>query len=222
MIGLVAWAAQPARALVVVANGDTVDGWTIVVPNGVTVLQEDQFPTLTLETTSAFNSLAPQELMFIQNSYNASGSITIDKQSITNSTGTTMIGMKAVVSTMLNPVGPAAVINQTFNLSNPARTKFTTETSIPGGIFYHGALPNHAASQLGYGATNDLVINANPAGAGGLKKIFVFRETAIPVVPVPPAVWTGLSGLLGLGLIAGVRKFIRLHTGAGSAASSLA
>jgi hypothetical protein len=149
--------------------------------------------------------------MFIQDSYNASGTITIDQQSITNSTGATILGMKAVVSTMLNPVGSAPVISQSFNVTNPTRTKFTTETNIPGGVEYNGLLANHGTSQLGSGANNDLVINANPAAGGNLKKIFVFRETAIPVVPIPPALWTGLSGLLGLGAIGGLRKLRRLH-----------
>lgn len=60
----------------------------------------------------------------------------------------------------------------------------------------------------------ELVITALPVNGGRTFRTFVLKEQPgiggggpPPVIPVPPAVWTGLSGLVAMGLFSAVRKF---------------
>jgi len=209
ILGVLAFAVTPVRALTVVGNGDTVDGWNIIMPAGMTMLWEDNKPSLTLQTTSAFNTTAGQQIMFVQALYSASSTITFDTQAITNSSFTRFTGMTQSVNTMLSGTrSTPALIGSAFTLNNPGKTIFTSQVTTGTRNTLSGMLMNTQTSRLGYGGGGNFIINANPATGGGLKKIFAFREDPIPVAPVPPAFWMGLSTLMGLGAVAGLRKML--------------
>lgn len=211
MLAILCWASSPARALTVVNNGDQVDGWDIVFPSGLTLIQETDQPTLTLQVMGAFNSLTPQDITFVQATYTASPTITFATQTMSNSTGNKLIGLKQSLHTRLPGNTPVPTITGSFNLNNPARTVFTTKLASPSAVTLNGPFKNGMTSLLGFGVNGgNMVISANPV-TSGLKKIFMVKETPLPVVPIPPAAWTGLSGLLGLGAIAGLKRLKKVR-----------
>jgi hypothetical protein len=199
--------AVPVRAEPVisspVSNGENIDGWQVVFPAGVT-LESENTPTLTLEEVGAFNSLSPLSVLFVQSSYTASPTITIAGQSLTNDSIYPLSGVTKQISPVVAG-SSAPTILSTFSLSNPSTEVFNRQTVGSSSITFHGLLNIGATSVLNNG---QLVISANPS-TSGLRKVFFVNDDPIPVVPLPAAVWTGLSGLLGLGAIAGFRKLTR-------------
>jgi hypothetical protein len=206
LVALVTCVAHPALALIVVNNGDEVDGWDIVMPANVTIIQQTNKPTLTVQEIGAFDSLVNEKILFVQASYHASPTITIRTETVTNSTGHKLGGMRDAVSDRLEGNTGSPTITQSFSVSDPARTLFTSENMLPSNVTFTGTFRNGLSSRLGFGSTGGkIVISANPV-TSGLKKIFRLNEDPLPAVPLPPACWTGLSGLLGLGAIAGLKK----------------
>ncbi|MGA2232063.1 MAG: hypothetical protein ABSH22_14295 [Tepidisphaeraceae bacterium] len=191
------------------SSGDEVDGWDIIFPAGMTVLSEDNASSLTLETQGIFNSTASQDIMFVQARYAAVATVTIESENLTNDTGSRLSGLSQKLVTLLPGTGASApAFTQGFTLNRPAANKFTSQTLTSTQETLSGSLANDATSKLGGTGGGSLVINGNPA-LSLLKKVFFLQETPIPVVPIPAACWTGLSGLLGLGAIAGIKKLLK-------------
>ncbi|HUB25374.1 MAG TPA: hypothetical protein VL992_08080 [Tepidisphaeraceae bacterium] len=182
------------------SNGATIDGWEIVYPANLSLVSEDT-PTLTLEETGAFDSLAPLDLLFVQASYTASPTITISSETLTNNVGQ-LKGVKNELTSVLAGNTASPSILSTFSLTNPNNSTFSRQTIGNTYVTFRGTFNKGSNATLNNG---DLVISANPV-TSGIKKIFFLHNEAVPAVPLPPAVWTGLSGLLGLGLISGLRK----------------
>ena len=202
---------SPARALTVVSSGDEVDGWDIIFPSGMTVLSEDNASSLTLETVGTFNSTASEDIMFVQARYAAVATVTIDSENITDGIGVNLSGFSQQLVTLLPGTGASPpAFAQGFTLNRPAANKFTSQTLTSTLDTLSGSLANDATSKLGGTSGGSLVINGNPA-LSLLKKVFFLQETPIPVVPIPAACWTGLSGLLGLATIAGIKKLLKLR-----------
>lgn len=68
--------------------------------------------------------------------------------------------------------------------------------------------PNDPAASIfqpGVGVNKDLWINAAPTKSGYFQS-FVLKEAPVIAIPLPAAAWTGLSGLIGLGLLGSLKK----------------
>jgi hypothetical protein len=221
ILGFLGLFASPARALTVINSGDEVDGWDIIFPSGISVLEEDAQSTLTLQTTGTFTSTAPQDIMFVQARYAAAATVTIDSENLTNLSGANFSGFSQKLVTLLPGTGASPpAFTQAFTLNRPSANKFTNQTLSSILDALTGSLANDATSKLGGTNGGALVINGNPA-LTLLKKVFYLQETPIPVVPIPAASWTGLSGLLGLWVISGIKKwFFRTLRESGSFSGS--
>ena len=68
-------------------NGDQVGGWDIVFPAGITMVEESNQPTLTLQEVDDVSTVGIQDITFVQATYNASQTITFATQTFTNDTG---------------------------------------------------------------------------------------------------------------------------------------
>jgi hypothetical protein len=199
-LAVTGWFASAAHAESVVSNGATIDGWEVVFPANMSLVSEDT-PTFTLEETGAFDSLAPLDILFVQASYAASPTITIDSETLTNNVGQ-LKGVKNEVTSVLAGNTASPSILTTFSLTNPNNSVFSRQTIGNTFVTYRGTFSKGSKAVLNNG---DLVVSANPV-TSGMRKIFFLHDEAVPAVPLPPAVWTGLSGLLGLGAISGLRK----------------
>lgn len=95
----------------------------------------------------------------------------------------------------------APFTNAEFSVNNQVLT-LSGGTVADGDVFTPGQGPN----------AGELVITALPTNGGQSLRTFVLKEQPGPgttppvVIPIPAAAWTGLSGLLGLGLFAAARK----------------
>lgn len=196
-----------ANAATVLKSGDTVGGWTITFPSGISLIQDDSpgGVILKLEKGATFTSLNPLAIRFVQSSFDAVSEIAILNESVTNLSGQTWIGFDfLVVDSGLGNGGTAQFKSSSDvfqNISPFTSTEFSpSKVSLRGGSVADGE-----TFQLGFdGATSggDLIIigaPSSPNGANGTFKTFDFHE--VPIIPLPAAAWTGLSGLLGLGLI---------------------
>jgi hypothetical protein len=217
------------------ANADTPDlslyGWMAETDPGVAITVLNQVGdtlTLQLEKQAQFTTNDPLKIQFFQTAITdqAVSKIIIKEESITNSTGTDWNGFRFVLEG--NRAGADGV--PTFDTAasgNFGNTPFTTETVVsnteiqlsggtlpssntPAGTFHPGQAP---------GSTGDLVINASPFRTGSVLagQNFIFKEIPMvggggtpPVIPLPAAAWTSLSGLLGLGLISNAKKMKKI------------
>jgi len=204
-------AANAHANTVMLTSGDVVDGWRISFPTGI-ALDSDSVPgqgcNLVLEKFAAFDSLEGLDITFTQVNYHASPTITLADEKITNVSGTNWNGFQFLLNDTLQGMGGASSFSQSFNLNDPADNLFTSQSVHNQEIDFYGSVPDTYTSQLGFGADGgQVVIDANPSSMCE-KKVIDFKE--IPVVcaavPVPAAAWTGLSGLLGLGLLGSVKK----------------
>lgn len=202
-----------ANAATVLKSGDTVGGWTITFPSGISLI-EDNGPngmTLRLEKGATFTSMEGLVIRFVQKTFNAASEIAIVNESITNLTGQTWGGFQFLVTDQgLGNNGSAQFKSSSDvfqNISPFTNTDFTSSRVTLTG----GSVGDGETVQLGFdGETSggDLVIIGAPSSANGTRQTFDFKE--IPIIPLPAAAWTGLSGLLGLGLIGAGKNLRRL------------
>lgn len=152
-------------------------------------------------------------ITFTQTSAKATPLIDFTDESVTNVTGQTWSGFDFI---LLNSNGNASFATGANTPFAAPAGIFTTEDSTtldgnPAVVYSGGTQANLATSLWGIGADGDLIIDADPLGVG---TSFTFKE--VPViggggpdntpVPLPAAVWQGLSGLAMLGLIAVAKR----------------
>jgi hypothetical protein len=202
---------QAAAVLSVpVVSGNTYDGWNITYPVGISLVSDASTGGLVLEKNAAFDSAEGLDITFTQVSYSASPTITVTDESITNVSGAAFGGFQFLaLNTMAGNAGAPTFAPGVAFAGGTA--PFTTQTDSSDVITLGGGtLGNTQTAKWGFGATGgDLVIDANPASSGA-KKVFDFKEIPVTAVPLPAAAWTGLSGLVGLGLIGSAKRLRRL------------
>jgi hypothetical protein len=214
-------------------------GWTVRYDDAeltVTFLGPPNVQTssalVVIEKVASFNSgpndfgfIDPAEITFVQNSGEATEQIIIDREHLFNNTGTTWTGFRFIIEDPMSGVGGGARFDQaasaSFNLLFPAGVGFDTKTWLSSDVqeeLFASGGPGVADGdewQPGFGDGNDggaLVINANPFDNGGIRRTFVLKEQPTPgdrVIPLPAAAWTGLSGLIGLGVVSSIKALRR-------------
>ena len=201
----VAGIVSSAHAATVLKSGDTVDGWKISFPVGISLVS-DGGSELTLEKGAAFTNIEGLVITFTQVSYTASSDIDITDESVTNVSGASWSGFQFLAAPTLdgNAGDPTLEGGAFADSTSPFATQTDTSSTVTLG---GGTLANLDTASWGFGADGGgLTIDANPASSG-LKKVFSFKEIPIAsVIPLPAAGWTGLTGLLGLGLIASAKR----------------
>jgi hypothetical protein len=218
LVGAIVSLSSPASAAVqVLTSGDTVGGWAVVFPAGISLIADNNpstgAVTLKLEKGATFTSLEGLVIRFVQKSFNASQEIAIVNESVTNLSGTAWGGFDFIVTDQnLGNNGNAKFksANDVFKTIDPfSNTDFSNNVvSINGGSLANGATGQWGFDNAGPGSGGDLVILARPSSQGGTFQTIDFKEQ--PFIPLPAAAWSGLSGLIGLGLIGYGKNFKKL------------
>lgn len=199
-LGIVGIASQ-ARAASVLTSGDVVDGWAITFPVGI-ALVSDGGDQLTLEKFAAFSTDEGLSITFLQVAPSASSNIVITDESLTNVTGAPFTGFQFLLANTLDD----AKFTSSFNLDDAAENKFTSQTVTPDDITMTGTLANLDTAKLGFNADGGQITIAADPSHNGSPRVFDFKEIPVTAVPIPAAAWTGLSGLLGLGMLSASKK----------------
>jgi hypothetical protein len=202
-IAAVLGTAASSQAATVLKSGDTVSGWKVTFPAGI-ALVNDGGSHLTLEKFAAFTSLEGLDITFTQISYSASPTITIADEAVTNVSGQPWGGFQfLLLNTLPGNAAPGKFTGENFSDTSPFPNQAKSDDTI---TMTGGVLPDGNTADWGFGAQGgDLVIAANPA-ATGLRKVLDFKEIPLAAVPLPAAAWSGLTGLIGLGLIGSAKK----------------
>jgi len=202
-------------------SGDTYQGWTITFPQGLGVeLAQDATTNqlvLVLEKFATFTSVSGLNVTFSQN-VNWTGtplatSIEVENESITNSSGSNWSRFDFELQTPFtgpNNVAASFVSGNEFVPPSGSNGSWSTVSFSSNDIFYTGSQASGTVSLWGQTQTtgDDLLIETNPSD-GPVPQSFTFKElpTAGASVPLPAAAWSGLTGLLGLALIAVGKRF---------------
>lgn len=196
-------------ATVLKSGGSPIDGWKITFPADVTLIDEGG-GTLTLAKAATFNSAEGLDITFTQvGTTTVSPTITFASETITNNSGSAFNSFQFLLQNTFAGSSSNAVFSGTTFTNTGV---FTTTTpgsdtiTLSGGTLANGATTNFGGTDGG-----SLVINANPVTTG--TKVIDFKEIPGPGptgVPIPAAAWTGLSGLLGLGLISKIKGLKKL------------
>ncbi len=212
-VALVAVASySSAKAASVVTNGSTVDGWTITTGPGV-VLVNDGYGQLTLEKFATFgapgvkgeaNYLKGALINFTQACPNASKTISIATETITNKSGVTWTGFQNILASENTAVAPATFAADFDSDDVSPFTSASTNAAHNVITYSGGKLPSGTTGIWGDNSVSDIVINANPTKADN--QVFSLKELPLTAIPLPAAAWSGLSGLIGLGLMAHAKK----------------
>jgi hypothetical protein len=176
----------------------TADGWKITFPDstmgssfiGLTGIVSDGSTLVIGEKDANFTAVEPLPIVFQEVGKTAASSIQIDNEAIVNSSGTNWSGFDFVL------VGNATFPGSTFDL--PAG--YTGVSAGSTEIDYTGV---QAAGDVSMWGLTGKPLVIDPSTAAGT--VFFFKEIPVsgPMVPLPAAAWQGLTGLLGLGLLAG-------------------
>jgi len=210
--------AGATHAATILQDGSTVDGWAITEPAGISLVVDGTATyngksVLLLEKFATFSNLEGLPITFVQADNTATAYIDIVNESITNLTGTTWSGFQFLLpnTDSMGPTptfvdDPSAVI-QGFPAPSPfvpptgGGVNYTGVTITPTVDTYTGSQPNLTTATWGFGTDGDLLINAQPVIGGN--QVFNFKEQPLnaPVIPLPAAAWSSLTGLLGLALV---------------------
>lgn len=204
--------AASSHAATILKSGDTVagTGWKVTFPVGISLIS-DGGSNLTLEKSAAFTSLEGLDITFTQVATTATPQIIITDESVTNVSGTPFNSFQFLLQNTLGGLTGAPTLSGGFTDVSP----FTTQSlnsdkntlTLSG-----GTLGDTDTAKWGFGANGgELVINANPSSDG--MKVIDFKEApggGRPMIPVPAAAWSGLSGLIGLALIGSAKKARKL------------
>jgi hypothetical protein len=208
-IAAVASYGSTSRAASVVKSGDEVDGWTVTFGPGISLVN-DGYGQLTLEK---FAILSPSDykkgvlLNFTQASSAPSSTISIATETVTNESGVTWTGFQNILSSPLS-TGSATFAS---DFDSTDISPFTKAVTTPDTITYSGGtLANGKTGIWGDASANDIVIDANPTSSG-IGQGFTLKEIPIvTAIPLPSAVWSGLSGLALLAVVGVAKKARRL------------
>jgi hypothetical protein len=195
-------------------SGDTYQGWTITYPEGMGVSLAQDATTnqleLVVEKFATFVSSNSYLITFTQNKAwsgtPVATSIDIQNESITNFSGSNWNQFNFELQTpFTGPSNLAAAFTPGHEFVPPSgpNGSWSGVTFSSTDISYTGSQPNGTVSLWGQTQTanDDLLIATNP-GTGQVPQSFTFKELPSVSVPVPAAAWSGLTGLLGLGLVA--------------------
>jgi len=237
LIGMKALAAAAAISLGLISSAKAVSkdlsafGWMAEMDPGVdlTILStSNNGITLSLEKFADFTTgvnangiIDPLKIVFRQISSSAVPNISIDNETVLNDTGTSWSGFRFIVEGGLSNNGAVPAFD-TAASAGFSVDPFTTSTfsadskelDATGGTLTSGAFPSNLFSPGQ--ASGALVIAADPFASGSVSQTFVFKEQPItgpstgPVIPLPAAAWTSLSGLLGLGLISKAKNLKKI------------
>lgn len=165
-----------------------------------------------------YGLIAPVEINFEQLRADAVPYIVIDREIVTNASGTDWNGFRFIIEggTTGTDADPRFDIDKSFGGANPfditpfkdwqasgitinAQTVTVTDGTVSDTAIWR---PGFAEGGRG----GDLVIAAAPSANGTTR--FVFKEQPLPI-PLPAAAWTGLSSLAGLALFGGYKRLRR-------------
>jgi hypothetical protein len=208
--------AGASHAATILQNGSTVDGWIVTEPAGISLVVDgvgtyNGKSVLLLEKFATFSNMEGLPITFVQANNSATQYIDIVNESITNLSGQNWTGFQFLLPTT-SIGGPAPAFVQDPNavipgFDNTAGSPFappsgggvnyTSVNFSPSTVTYTGSQPNLTTALWGFGTDGDLIINANPITNGN--QVFNFKEQPLnaPVIPLPAAAWSSLSGLLG-------------------------
>jgi len=195
------------------ANGSQLD---------LTLLNDPSSPstlTLSLQKLAVFGpdftadgAVQPLSIVFRQVAANAVPRIAIEEENVFNDTGTAWHGFTFSLTGGTN--GTQATFNQAASSGFstdpfPVQNYSTDNTAltVTGGTLNSGATDNLWQPGRASGA---LVIDGSPFTSGSLRQEFVFKEQPVVLIPLPAAAWTSLSGLVGVGLLAGRRRVSKI------------
>jgi hypothetical protein len=212
MLGFSVAKSQAATQLV---DGQNVGGWNITVPNGITLVIDDNGSTsgvIKLEKFAIFPSAEGLPITFMQNSLSAVPTIDFVNETVTNASGSSWTGFQYLLTNQSASLGSAQATFQPppggifVPPSAPSTgVVYTGDTYSPESVTYTGTQPNGTTALWGFGTDGDLIINANPSTTDSsfFPQTFDFKEVPLtgPLVPLPAAAWQGLAGLLCLGMI---------------------
>lgn len=144
------------------------------------------------------------EITFEQISYDAVPYIVVDSESVFNQTGTAWSAFRFNLTEATNGASDHVKFDEakTFLDDDPFNidpfTNYTLNSDATELVVGGGVVPNNSVWTPGSGnGAGELVIYGAPVSSG-TKRAFFFKEQ--PIIPLPAAAWTGLSGLLGVGL----------------------
>lgn len=200
------WDAGLDSRLSLVVDGESADSVFI-----------EKFATFTTSDVNSAGGLSGLVITFQKTSVNAKPFIVVDNEAIVNNTGVDWTDFHFIIQP---PTGQVAFDTGKTNVSPPGTggfsiDPFTTATysnndtvlTVAGGTV-GSTIPNN--TWFPGAVSGELVINT-AAGTPALGTFF-FKELPSagtgPVVPLPAAAWSGLSGLLGLALVSS-RKHLR-------------
>jgi len=225
--------ASSRAAIVTQALGQS--GWSVRFDNeelAITLLNVDvtaDSAEVVIEKVAQFNTglndfgfIDPAEITFLQNMSEATDNIVVDVEHVFNNTGVTWNGFRFIIEDpMAGSTFGGAQFDQTasagFDVS-PFTNKQFISTDVQEELFVSGgSVPSSGTDSEwtpGFGPdAGSLVINANPFDNGSARRTFVFKEQPTPggefVIPLPAAAWTGLSGLIGLGVMSSYKALRR-------------
>jgi hypothetical protein len=223
VVGLVAAGPVGARTVNLVDGSGASIGWTATIPDAgddasiqlsfVRSAGGTYFFDKTATVTSNDSALV---IEFDRTSASAP-SLAIGTESITNNSGSDWTGFRTFASTA-TPGGAGAGFQLStadggFNIdpfTNMSFTNNNTEMDLTG-----GTVANGTAFTPGSATSGGIVILSGTATDGR----FLLKEIGLtgggttgpgPAVPLPAAAWTGMSTLLGLGLIGAAKRIRRV------------
>jgi len=222
-IGTLFTAATPASAksIALVDNNGVSAGWTVTIPDSeasgfdITFVRSsgNQF-FFTKDATLTTNN-SPFIISFDKTSSSAKD-LVIQSEAITNSTGSSWTGFRELVSSGSvgsTPNFALTTSDGSAGLGNFSIDPFTTfsfvnsntELDVSGGTVASGD-----TWKPGSASSTGLAIMTNNTTSDH----FTLKEISLPgsggvVIPLPAAAWTGLSTLIGLGVLSSARKVYR-------------
>lgn len=194
-------AVQSASAATILKSGDMVGGWKVSFPTGISLTFDGiSNGTIDLEKQAAFTSTEGLVITFTQVSNTAAPKISFVNEALTNLGTKTWSGFQFLsLNTLVGNAADTTFLSPSDVFTPNADSHFTTVSYTPSTVTYGGGTVDPTdTAEFGFGNAGDLVIDAQPA-TDGCHKVFNFKE--MPLVPLPAASWSALSGLLGLGVI---------------------
>lgn len=173
-------------------------------------------------TTNEMTNGVPSGLVvtFHKDSTNAKPFLVIDNEAVTNSTNATWNGFQFILA----PAGSGVTFDTGKTAGPPAFSinPFTTATYSPDSTVLTvggGSLGSTSPNNTWFPGTSG-ALWITTAGASTTLDNFSFKELPIvgpgpgpgPAVPLPAAAWSGLTGLIGLGLVSSRKQLRKLFS----------
>jgi hypothetical protein len=209
--GALLFAAGQVEAASKVLTGS---GWRVHFGNGLNVTLDgvtSDRAEVRIEKIAQFTEpfeggLGPTlEITFEQVDFDAVPFIVVDAESVFNQTGSDWPAFRFNLTEATNGSDEHVQFDadKTFGDDDPfdidPYTNWDFNSDFTELVVSGGNVPNNSVWTPGSGnGAGELVIFGAPTSSG-TKRAFFFKEQ--PIIPLPAAAWTGLTGLLGLGLL---------------------